>query len=48
MAGNSMKINGEVDLQLNLSAQTAKKELEQLQKQLQTVSNIELKVGHEN
>lgn len=47
MAGNNMKIDGELNLQLNIGAESAKKQLLDLQQSLKQVSNIQLNVGQE-
>ena len=45
MAGNNLKVNGQIDLQVNLSAENAKQQLANLQKSLKQVSNMDLNVG---
>ena len=47
MAGKNMKIDAELNLQLNVGAESAKKQLLDLQQSLKQVSNIQLNVGQE-
>ena len=47
MAGNNMNIDAQLNLQLNVGAESAKKQLADLQKTLKQVSNIQLNVGQE-
>ena len=44
MAGNSININGKVDLKVNVQAESARQQIANLQKSLQQVANIELNV----
>ena len=45
MAGKNMKIDAELNLQLNVGTESAKKQLLDLQQSLKQVSNIQLNVG---
>lgn len=44
MAGNSINVNGKVDLKVNVQAESARQQIANLQKSLQQVANIELNV----